>query len=334
MHFQNLWVLVLLPVAAAPVVPHFLRKKRDSAPGIRFPSDGLLKGLGTTFRIRLAFGAVFIRAAALVLIVVATAGPQSVTKESKIQTEGIDIVLAVDVSTSMLAEDFKLGGKRENRLEVVKDVVKEFINGRRNDRIGIVAFAARAYTVCPLTLDYGWLLRNLERLKIGMIEDGTAIGSGTSSALNRLKDTETKGKVVILLTDGRNNAGRISPLTAAETGSALKIKIYTIGAGTKDLAPYPVKDFFGNTVYRPVKIDIDEDVLIKIAAKTDAKYFRATDTKSLRKIYREIDRLEKTKIEEKFFFEYRELFHLFLIPGVALLFIGIVLSNTVLRKLP
>jgi Ca-activated chloride channel family protein len=213
-------------------------------------------------------------------------------------------------------------------------VVSEFIRGRQNDRMGIVAFAARAYTVCPLTLDYGWLLQNLERIKIGMIEDGTAIGSGIGSSLNRLKDTKAKGKVVILLTDGRNNAGKLAPLTAAEAARALGVKIYTIGVGTKGLAPYPIKDFFGNTVYQPIRIDIDEDTLIKIAAKTNAKYFRATDTESLRKIYEEIDRLEKTPIEEKGYLEYKELFGLFLIPGLILLFSEVILGNTVLRRLP
>jgi Ca-activated chloride channel family protein len=268
------------------------------------------------------------------LIIFALARPQSPLEESKIQTKGIDIVLALDVSTSMLAEDFTLGGKRQNRLAVVKDVVKDFIKGRQNDRIGMVAFAARAYTVCPLTLDYGWLFENLERVKIGMVEDGTAIGSGLSSALNRLQDTRAKSKVIILLTEGRNNAGKISPLTAAEAAKALKVKVYTIGAGTRGLAPYPVKDFFGNKIYQPIKIDLDEETLTRIALKTEAKYFRATDTKSLREIYKEIDKLEKTPIEEKGYLEYKELFSTFLISGLGLLFLEIILNNTILRKIP
>jgi Ca-activated chloride channel family protein len=243
-------------------------------------------------------------------------------------------VLAVDTSTSMLAEDFELGGERENRLVVVKEVMKDFISNRHSDRIGIVAFASGAYTVSPLTLDYGWLIQNLDRVKIGMIEDGTAVGLGVSSALNRLKDTEAKGKVVIVLTDGRNNAGNISPLMAAEAAKALNIKVYTIGAGTKGLAPYPAKDFFGNTVYRQVKIEIDEETLKRIANATDARYFRATDTKSLRSIYDEIDKLETTPIEEKGYTEYKELFHLFLIPGLVLLMLEVILKNTVLRRIP
>lgn len=331
MNFQYPWILFFILF-----IPFFVyyAKKQDRGCGIRFSSDKFLKGLRNTFKVRLSQNIIFIRSTSIFLIILALARPQSPIEESRIRTEGIDIVLAIDVSTSMLAEDFTLRGKRANRLDVVKDVVRDFINGRHNDRIGMVAFARRAYIVCPLTLDYGWLLQNLDRVKIGMIEDGTAIGLGMSSALNRLKDTEAKGKVVILLTDGRNNAGKISPLTGAEAAKALKVKVYTIGAGTKGLAPYPVKDFFGNTVYKPVKIDIDEDTLMKIATTTGARYFRATDTESLRKIYKEIDTLEKVPIEEKGYMEYNELFPRFLIPGIVLLFLEIVLANTVLRKIP
>jgi len=216
----------------------------------------------------------------------------------------------------------------------VKDVVENFIQGRKNDRIGIVAFAARAYTTSPLTLDYGWLLENLKRVRIGMIEDGTAIGSGLSVALKRLENTKAKSKIVILLTDGINNAGKISPSLAAEAAKALKVKVYTIGAGTKGMAPYPMKDFFGNTVYQPVKIDIDEDSLINIASKTEGKYFRATDTKSLKEIYAEIDRMEKSPIEEKGYMEYRELFPIFLSIAMVFLLLEVLLRNTILRRIP
>ncbi|HDH06528.1 MAG TPA: VWA domain-containing protein [Nitrospirae bacterium] len=331
MHFQNPWILILLPVAAALML---LSRKGRPEPAFRFSTGALVSGLKSTFRVRLHKGTIFLRIAALFLMLIALSRPQLILEESPVETEGIDIVLAIDTSTSMLAEDFELDGKRANRLEAVKDVVTDFINNRQNDRIGMVAFASRAYTVSPLTLDYGWLMQNLERVKTGMIEDGTAIGSGIGSALNRLKDTEAKGKVVILLTDGRNNAGRISPLTAAEAAAALGIKIYTIGAGTKGLAPYPARDFFGNRVYRQVKIEIDEETLKKIAAKTGAQYFRATDTESLRNIYSEIDKIEKTPVKERGYAEYRELFHLFLVPGLALLLIEIVLVNTVLRRIP
>lgn len=331
MIFQDPWLLTLLIFVA--LLPYYT-KRRSRHPNFRFSSGELVKDCKPTLKLRLGQNLVFLRCIAIILMILALARPQSLIEESKIESEGIDIVLAIDCSTSMLAEDFKLGGQRRNRLDVVKDVVKDFIKGRANDRIGIVAFASWAYTICPLTLDYGWLLQNIDRIEIGMIEDGTAIGSGLSSSLNRLKDTKAKGKVVILLTDGRNNAGNISPLTAAEAARAVKIKVYTIGAGTKGLAPYPMKDFFGNIVYKPIKIDIDEDTLTKIASKTNAKYFRATDTGSLRKIYEEIDRLEKTPIEESGFMEYNELFWMFLIPGLVVLSIEIILSNTVFRKIP
>jgi Ca-activated chloride channel family protein len=277
---------------------------------------------------------VFLRAIALCLIVFALARPQSSVEETIVETEGVDIVLIVDVSTSMLAEDFKLGTKRRNRLAVAKKVMEEFIGRREHDRIGLVAFAGRAYTICPLTLDYSWLLQNLERVEIGIMEDGTAIGSGISSALNRMRDTEAKGKVIILLTDGINNAGRISPLVAAEAARTLDVKIYTVGAGTRGAAPYPARDMFGRIVYQPIRIPIDEETLENIAAKTGGRYFRATDTESLREVYREIDSLEKRPIKERGFTEYKELFALFLLPGLALIFLEILLSNTILRRLP
>jgi len=332
MILHNPLVLILIPI----IVLLFLHKKKkwrvESA--FKFSSGELVGKLKDSFKLKLSQQLIFLRLLVIALLILALARPQSPIADSKIHSEGIDIVLAIDCSTSMLAEDFKLGGQRQNRLEVVKSVVKEFIMGRKNDRMAIVAFASRAYTVCPLTLDYGWLLDNLERVKTGLIEDGTAIGSGIATALNRLKDAKAKSKVVILLTDGRNNTGKISPLTAAEAAKALKIKVYTIGAGSVGLVPYPVKDFFGNTVYQSVQIDIDEDTLIKIAQMTQAKYFRATDTESLRKIYKEIDALEKTDIEEKGYLEYNELFSMFLILGITFLLLEVVLSNTVLRKIP
>jgi Ca-activated chloride channel family protein len=331
MHIQMPWVLILLPVAAIVMI---FSIKRGRAPSVLFPSHDLFRNSRQTFRVQASRAVVLLRIAALLLIVIALSRPQSVIQETKMETEGIDIVLAVDTSSSMLAEDFTLGGTRENRLEVVKDVVKDFISNRHSDRIGLVAFASRAYTVSPLTLDYDWLVQNLDRVRTGLIEDGTAIGSGISLALKRLKDTEAKSKVVILLTDGRNNAGRISPLTAAEAAAALRIKVYTIGAGTKGLAPYPTKDIFGNLAYRSVKIDIDDESLKKIAEKTGAEYFRATDTESLRDIYQQIDEMEKVQIEESGYMEYKELFPFFLIPGLALLILEIVLMNTVLRRIP
>ncbi len=331
MHLRNPVFLILVPIVF--LIFEYLRRRQKFS-GFKFSSGSLLRGLSSSFKLKLSKVMIYLRAAGLTLLIFVLARPQSPVEDSKIQSEGIDIVLAIDCSTSMLAEDFKLGVRRQSRIEVVKDVVKDFIKARKDDRIGLVAFAARAYTASPLTLDYGWLLENLARLKTGLIEDGTAIGAGIASSLNRLRDTKAKSKVVILLTDGRNNIGNISPLTASEAAKALKIKIYTIGAGSKGLAPYPVKDFFGNTVYQPVEVDIDDELLKKVADLTGGKYFRATDTASLRQIYREIDRMEKTVIEDKGYAQYNELFGYFLLPGLVLLILEIVLGNTYLRKLP
>jgi len=331
MNFHNPLLLILLPFVAAGI---YWSVKKDASRGIRFSSGSLLSGLKRSFKVRLSRNLFILRIVSVSLLVLALARPQSALLNSRVRAEGIDIVLALDCSTSMLAEDFTLGSSRRNRIEVVKSVVRDFIKGRSNDRIGIVAFASRAYAISPLTLDYGWLLENLERVKAGLIEDGTAIGSGISSSLNRLKNTKAKSKVIILLTDGRNNTGNISPLTAAEAAQALKIKIYTIGAGAKGLVPYPVQDFFGRTVYQNIEVDIDEDTLKRIATITGGKYFRATDTKSLQEIYKEIDSLEKTPEEQKGYMRYEELFAYFLVPGLIILLLEIILANSILRKLP
>jgi Ca-activated chloride channel family protein len=331
MIFRNPLFLLLLPLLVFLVI---YKKKVYKPASIKFSSGDFLGGLRESPRVKLSRNAIILRSSALFLIVLALAGPRRPLEDYKIRTEGIEIVLAIDVSTSMLAEDFTLDGRRVNRLEAVKDVVRDFIGKRRDDRIGMVAFAGMPYTVSPLTLDHTWLLKNLERVKIGMAEDGTAIGSGLGTSLNRLKDSELTSKIIVLLTDGRNNAGKISPFTAAEAAKALEVKVYTIGAGTEGMAPYPARDYFGNIVYREVKIEIDEKTLQKIADTTGAKYYRATDTENLRKIYDEIDRLEKTKMEEKGYTEFVELFPVFLIPALALILIEIILANTVLRRVP
>lgn len=331
--FGSPWMLLLIPLV--PLVL-FLVSKRDSKTrsSFRFPSRELAGETRSTWRMRAGAGLRYLKATGLVLMVLALSRPQASIEKTRVYIEGIDIVLAVDVSSSMKAMDFRVKGERVNRLQVVKDVVADFIKKRKNDRIGLVAFSALAYTVCPLTLDHDWLEKNLERVRTGMIEDGTAIGSAISAAVNRLRDTEAKEKVVILLTDGRNNAGRISPVAAAEAARALGIKVYTIGAGTKGLAPYPMKDTRGNTVVRPVEIRIDDELLKQIADITDGRYFRATDTRSLVKIYDEIDKLEKTRMEQTGYDLYRELFGYFLVPGLILLLLEKVLSNTVFRRIP
>ncbi len=325
--------LLLVLVIVVPPLVYFYFRRRDTS-YVVFPSIATLKRLKPSFFQRYRHIVIILRSAAIVLFVIALARPQYGNKQTKIKTEGIDIVLAVDVSGSMLAEDFELGGKRYNRLYVIKQVVKDFIRKRTNDRIGLVVFAGRAYTQCPMTLDYGMLLQLLEKVEIGMVEDGTAIGSAIGSSVDRLKDTKAKSKVIILLTDGRNNAGEIDPFTAAEIARTFGIKIYTIGAGTKGLAPFPAVDLFGNRVMKQVKIDIDDDALREIAKITDGRYYRATDTESLKEIYDQIDKLEKTESEATQYTEYNELFHYFLLPAFGLLLFELGLTKTKLRKIP
>jgi Ca-activated chloride channel family protein len=277
---------------------------------------------------------ILFRAAAIVLLILALARPQTVLEGSKTVSEGVDIVLALDTSTSMLAEDFRMGSRRVNRFDVVRDVVKEFIRKRRDDRVALVAFAARAYTVCPLTMDYSWLNENMDRVRIGMIEDATAVGSAIATSANRLRTSKTKSKVIILLTDGVNNAGTISPLVAAEAAKALKMKVYTIGVGSKGLVPYPLKDVYGRTVYKNIPIEMDEEALKKIAALTGAKYYLASDTETLRRIYDDINKLEKSNIEHYGYKEYEELFYFFLVPALMILGLEILLTNTLFMRIP
>ncbi|MFQ6043517.1 MAG: VWA domain-containing protein [Candidatus Poribacteria bacterium] len=322
----------LLLLAIPPLIYFHFRKSQGGS--IKFSSIENLKSISPSWTNWGREGLLFLRCVVIVLIAFAMARPQKGVEESKLVSEGIDIVLAIDVSGSMQAEDFQIAGERHNRLYVVKDVVRDFIKGRQNDRIGIVVFAGRPYTLCPLTLDYGWLIQNLDRAQIGMLEDGTAIGSAIATGLNRLRESTAKSKVLILLTDGRNNAGRISPETAANIAKTLNVKIYTIGAGTKGMAPFPTLDFFGNKVYQPVKIEIDDESLAKIAQETGGKYFRATDTEKLRQIYSEIDKMEKTKIETPQYLEYREFYPYFLIPALVGFLTELALANTRFRRLP
>ena len=325
--------LLLLLLALLPVLLHFLRRQNREV-AVRFPTLRPLQIAAPVSAAGRRGVLTLLRLATLVLLVVALARPQAGTAESQVHREGVDVVLAVDVSGSMLAEDFKLDQERTSRLDAVKSVVREFVTARPEDRIGLVLFAARAYTQCPLTLDHGWLLQNLDRAEVGMIEDGTAVGSALATAVNRLRPSTAKSKFVVLLTDGQQNAGRITPQTAADAAKALDIRVYTIGAGTRGLAPYPAQDVFGNKVYRPVQVDIDEETLQKIAATTGGRYYRATDTDSLREIYAEIDRSEKTTFEAQQFYDYRELYAWLLVPALGLLLAEVGLGETVLRKLP
>ena len=321
-------IIILVPLVLANYI---FRKDRGI---LRFSSLNYFKRIEQGSSVKYRHILIALRVLIIILLVTALARPQSGKAHSKVTTEGIDIILALDVSGSMLAEDFHLKNKRRNRLYVSKEVVKDFIEWRENDRIGMVVFAGQAYTQCPLTLDYDVLLQFLEKVEIGMVEDGTAIGSAIGVCVNRLKTSKAKSKVVILLTDGRNNAGGIDPLTAAELAKTFGTKIYTVGAGTKGLAPYPTKNLFGLKTYRSIQIDIDEEGLTEIAKITGGKYFRATDTASLKEVYRQIDSLEKTKMEEAKYTEYSELFIYLLIPALGILLFEVVLANTRFRRIP
>lgn len=331
MSFKDPFILILVPVVLALLFWVGLRLRSAS---LRFPSGDLVSSLHRTWKIRFSWGPAFLRYLTVTLFIVALAGPRSVLEEAKHETEGIDIVLAIDGSGSMAAEDFTLKGQRYNRLEVVKSVVGEFIDARKSDRIGLVAFAGLAYTVSPLTTDYSWLKTNLERLQLNMMEDGTAIGSGISASLSRLQKSEAKSRIIILLTDGVNNRGKVDPLEAAKAAKAMGVKVYTIGAGTNGMAPYPVQDIWGRQGYQNVPVEIDEETLKMIADTTGGRYFRATDTDSLRDVYKEIDRLERTKIEEAGYREYKELFVYFLGAALILLLLAVTLENTMFLRLP
>lgn len=331
MIFKDPWIILLIPFVLGSVM---LIRRRQRPASFRFSSTRILSPFKTTWKIRFQKTPEVLRLMTLVLFLLALAGPRSILDETVHQTEGIDIVLALDASGSMAAEDFKMEGQRYNRLEIVKRVVEEFIQARRHDCIGLVAFGRLAYTVSPLTTDHAWLVTNLKRIELGLIQDGTAVGSGIASSVARLKSTRAKSKIIILLTDGMNNAGRVDPSTAARAAKAFGIKIYTIGAGTKGYVPFPVRDFLGRTIYQNVLIDLDEETLKQIAAMTGGRYFRASDTESLRQIYQEIDSLEKTKIEEYGYREYRELFGYVLLGALILLAGEIILTNTLFLKIP
>ncbi len=270
-----------------------------------------------------------LRALALIFLIVAFARPQSGVTAETVTTDGIDIVLTLDLSSSMLAEDIQ-----PNRIEAVKQVAADFVRGRRNDRIGIVVFAGGAFTQAPLTLDYDVVATILGELEVGILEDGTAIGMGIATAVRRLQDSDAASKVIVLLTDGRNNRGEIDPVTAAQMAKALDVRVYAIGAGTQGMARMPVSDPLFGRRYAQVRVDIDEATLKETAELTGGRYFRATDRASLERIYEEIDALETTEIELEQFTRYGELFHLPLILGLAALMLEVGLGRTVMRRLP
>jgi Ca-activated chloride channel family protein len=331
MRFADPGLLLLLVVLPLLFVAYLLRR-----PGrwVQFSSVRYVKGFAPSLRVVTRHIVFVLRCGAIGLLVLGFARPQKGIEQTKVTTEGIDIELAIDISGSMRARDFQIGGRGRDRLYVVKQVVNRFIRNRQSDRIGLVVFSRYPYTQCPLTLDYGVLLNLLDKAEIGMIEDGTAIGTAIGTATARLKDSEAKSKVIILLTDGVDNASKIDPETAAQAAKALGIRIYTIGAGSKGKVPYPFTDMLGREVLRTVEIKIDDERLTRIAEITGGKYFRATDTESLEKIYDEIDRMEKTTATVEKYSEYRELFPYFVVPALALILLETVLAGTVYRKIP
>jgi Ca-activated chloride channel family protein len=328
-HPYFLLLLLVLPVLA------WLKGKIGFQPAFLYSSVQLVRGITGITRSRAGSILLTLRWLALALFIIALARPQLGEGETKITASGIDIVLAIDLSGSMSSEDFQLRGQRVNRLMIAKDVLQQFIAKRPNDRIGLVAFATDAYIAAPLTLDHDFLLQNLDRLEIAAPgKDQTAIGSALAAALNRLRELKSKSKIVILMTDGQNNTGKVPPLTAAEAAETLKVKVYTIGVGTRGLAPIPYIDAFGRKGYNQQPVDIDEDTLTQIAKRTGGKYYRADKTETLRSVYDEIDQLEKTEVEVKKYQRYIELFPLVALPGLVVLLLEVILNHTVWRKLP
>jgi len=317
------WLFALLPIFIGIYIWRVVSQKR---PRLMFSSVSNLKDIKGNWRAYGSWIPPILMWGALSLIILALARPQLQETTVERNAEGIDIVLALDISTSMRAEDLK-----PNRFEAARNVAKNFIQRRKSDRIGLVVFAGQSFTVCPLTLDYELVTRLLSDVRMGAVDDGTAIGMGMATAVNRLKNSTAKSKVVILLTDGENNAGQIDPVTAADLASTYGIKIYTIGAGSRGTAPYPVEDPIFGKRYQNVKVNIDEEMMTKIANMTGGEYFRATDTEKLQEIYQQIDDLEKTEIEEMIFTDYEDLYPKFLLPGIGLLIFAL-LSDKVLFR--
>jgi Ca-activated chloride channel family protein len=329
MRFANPLFLLLLPIIPLLVWDYFRRAKTREA-SIVFSDISIPKNIRPGFRVKYRHVPIILRMLAIFIFILALARPQAGQKEEEIITEGIDIMLTLDISGSMKAEDFA----PQNRLGAAKDVMRDFIKSRRNDRIGLVVFSRYSFTQCPLTLDYGTLLGLLDKVDIGMIEDGTAIGMALTNAVNRLRDSTVKSKIIVLLTDGVNNAGKIDPLTASKAAKALGVKIYTIGAGKPGGAMYPVEDPIFGKRYVHIDTEIDEALLKNIADETGGLYFRAKDKEGLEEIYKTIGQLEKTKIETKEYANYTELAGVFILPGFIFLLLEIMLANTLFRKIP
>src|SRR5882757_661829 len=322
------WLLALLPIVM------LWRGRRGPVAAIEYSDVSLAREVARGSRSRIGRLVWLLPILAGVLMIVGLARPQRAHSRTEVSANGIDIVLGLDVSGSMQALDFLIDHQRVNRIEVVKSVVSKFIDERSDDRIGLIAFAGAPYLVSPITLDHDWLQQNLERVAVGSVEDGTAIGSAIAAGVNRLRLTPAKSKVIILLTDGVNNSGKISPLAAAEAAKAMGVKIYTIGVGVRGDAPFPVRDQAGNARLITIKVDVDEKTLQAVAEETGGKFYRATDTDSLQKIYEQINRFEKTAQTVQKFERTEELYPWALIPSLAILGLGLTLQQTWARRLP
>ncbi len=337
--FARPWLLLLL--LAIPLLA-YLRGKRGPSAALTFSSTTTLRGIGKQSSSRAGKLLRALALATLAIFVIALARPQLGKSLTQVEASGIDIMLVLDVSGSMLNRDFTIGSEQATRLDAVREVTRKFIEGRPNDRIGMIAFGTQPYVVSPMTLDHDWLLQNLERVRIGLVEENTAIGSAMAAAGNRLNDKRSKSRAIVLLTDGDNNAGKIPPNAAAEALKTLQIKFYAIGIGTNGIAPVPaagpgghaLTDPMGNIVYVNGRVSFNEAGLKEIARIADGKFFRATDTRSLEEIYRDIDKMEKSTVTVKKYQQYRDLFPICIMSGLGLLVAQMVLSQTIWKKLP
>lgn len=321
---EYFYLLLLL----IPMLAWYIFRFRKSGASIRFSTISGFSKIGKSWKHYLRHAPIFLQMAGVALLIVALARPQSSSSWENSTTKGIDIVIALDISSSMLARDFQ-----PDRLEAAKNVATKFIAGRPNDKMGLVVFSGESFTQCPLTTDHAVLINLFRDIQSGMIEDGTAIGNGLATSVARLKESTAVSKVIILLTDGENNRGEIAPVTAAELAKTFGIRVYTIGVGTEGTAPYPVQTPFG-TQMQNMPVKIDEETLQKIADITDGQYFRATDNESLVKIYDEIDKLEKSKIEVKEFSRKQEEYQRFAFLGGLILLAGLFLKITLFRNIP
>jgi len=325
--FANPGFLYLL-LALIPMIAWYIYRQSGAVASLRYSNIRQLQAAPKTWRNYLRHGLFVLRVLAFAALVIVLARPQDTESWQEKNAEGINIMLALDISSSMLAEDFT-----PNRLEASKNIAMQFISGRQTDKMGLVVFSGEAFTQCPLTTDHAVLMNYFKEVESGMIEDGTAIGVGLATAVNRLKDMDNPSKVIILLTDGENNKGQISPGDAADLADEFGIRVYTVGVGSRGTAPYPVQTPFGQQ-YRNIEVKIDEEVLRNIAGKTGGKYFRATNNQKLQAIYKEIDQMEKAKVETRTLSHKNELYIMY--AWIALLAIGLelLLRYTVLRNIP